>query len=172
MISVLTGWDLEEKYNFNNYIIKSIHTMVYEPPPVRVETETGAGTETVLNKCDRTPPALNLKCIFFTLLLSIGYWFLPERNKWVLLGLLYFPYIVLAYYDHFYRCDRNMGPTYLAMFYAPFKPRTSRQIVVFNNWCRDIKLRVYVIDILVLFLIIAGSKTFLKWEPIRKVLKP
>ena len=130
---------------------------------------SGNGNHTDTDICDRTPPALNLKCIVFTLLLSFGYWFLPERNKWVLLGLLYLPYIVLAYYDHFYRCDRNMGPTYLAMFYAPFKPRTSRQIVVYNNWCRDIKIRVWVIDLLVLLLILAGSQTFLRWKPTMKV---
>ena len=61
-------------------------------------------------------PVVNWKCIIFTMILAIGYWFLPKKNKWILLGLLYFPYLVLAWYDHYYKCERNMGPTYLAFF--------------------------------------------------------
>ena len=90
-------------------------------------------------ECYNVKPVVNWKCIWFTLALAGGYWFLPKKNKWILLALLYFPYIVLAFYDHHYDCKRNMGPTYLAMFYHWAKPQDSKQIKDYKNWCPDIK---------------------------------
>ena len=79
-------------------------------------------------------PVVNWKCVMFTIMLSVGYWFFPRRNKWVLLALLYFPYLVLAWYDHLYLCKRNMGPTYLSLFYWWGKPQDSVQIKQYKNF--------------------------------------
>jgi len=117
-------------------------------------------------ECDRTPPAVNWKCIWFTFALAGGYWFLPPKNKWVLLALLYFPYLVLAIYDHHYGCIRNnLSPTYLALFYSWAKPQDSQQIKVYKNWCPDIKNKVFIVDMVVLAIIVALAPAFLSWKP-------
>lgn len=96
-------------------------------------------------------PSLNLKCIVFSVILALFYWFAPKKNKWILLATLYFPYLIMAYYDHYYDCRRfPLRPTYLSLFYAPFKPKDSQQIKEFNNWCSKIKIRVLIVDIIVL----------------------
>jgi hypothetical protein len=115
--------------------------------------------------CDQAAPVANWKCIYFTLALSMGYWYLPPRNKWVLLALLYFPYIALAYYDHWYQCRRNMGPTYLALFYHWTKPQDSKQIQTYKNWCPNIKNKVLAIDGLILLTAAVLFPYFLKWKP-------
>lgn len=115
--------------------------------------------------CDTTQPVANWKCIWFTLALAGGYWYLPPKNKWVLLGLLYFPYIVLAWYDHWYQCQRNLGPTYLALFYWWAKPKDSDQIQKYKNWCPDIKNKVLKIDLVILALGVMILPWFLAWKP-------
>lgn len=114
---------------------------------------------------DRTPPAVNLKCIVFTILLASGYWFLPNRNKYVLAALSYFPYLALAWYDYIYECKHNFGPTYLARFYSWAKPQSSRQIQIYKNWATDIKRRVDLVDFLVFVTLIALLPLFISWEP-------
>jgi len=114
---------------------------------------------------DQTPPALNLKCIVFTYLLTLGYWYLPSRNKFVLLGLSYFPYLALAWYDYIYGCKHNFGPTYLAHFYSWAKPQSSRQIQIYKNWDPKIKNKVLFIDIAVLVAMISLLPLWLKWKP-------
>jgi len=116
-------------------------------------------------KCDDTPPAVNLKCIVFTLILSTFYWYLPPRNKWVLLCLLYFPYLALAWYDHLYGCARNMGPTYLALFYWWGKPQDSKQIQTYKNWCPKWKNRILIVDLVVLCILLLFVPFFLAWKP-------
>ena len=116
-------------------------------------------------QCIKSEPAVNWKCIIFTLILSGGYWFLPQRNKWILLSLLYFPYILLAYYDHWYQCKRNMGPTYLAMFYWWAKPKDSHQVEAYKNWCPDIKNRVFMIDLVILGIGVLLLRSFISWQP-------
>jgi hypothetical protein len=111
------------------------------------------------------PPTVNWKCIYFTLFLSAGYWYLPPRNKWILLALLYFPYILLAYYDHWYQCNRNMGPTYLALFYHWAKPQESDQIQRYKHWCPQIKNKVLVIDLILLLGMLFMFPYFLRWNP-------
>ncbi len=75
---------------------------------------------------DTQPFALNVKCIIFSLLLAGGYWFLPQKNILVLLALLYFPYLALAWYDYFYACQSGLlQPTVFPFgeyVYLPFKP--------------------------------------------------
>ena len=114
---------------------------------------------------DQTPPALNLKCIVFTQLLTLGYWYLPPRNKFVLLALSYFPYLALAWYDYIYACKHNFGPTYLAHFYEWAKPQNSRQIQIYKNWDPKIKNKVILIDLVVLIALLLLIPAFLKWNP-------
>ena len=72
------------------------------------------------------PFEFNLKCILFTLALAGGYWYLPHKNLWVLVFLLWFPYIALAWYDYMYNCRNKLGPTVVPFgryFWLPFKPQ-------------------------------------------------
>lgn len=74
---------------------------------------------------DDQPFSLNLKCVFATLVIAGGYWYLPAKNIRVLIALLYFPYLALAWYDHFYECKYQMDPTLFPFgrfVYLPFKP--------------------------------------------------
>lgn len=75
---------------------------------------------------DTQPFSLNLKCIIFSILLAGGYWFLPPKNIIVLLSLLYFPYLALAWYDYVYDCRLGLLQPTIFPFgeyvYLPFKP--------------------------------------------------
>ena len=119
----------------------------------------------IANGDDQAQPALNLKCIVFTFVLVLGYWYLPHRNKWVLLGLLYFPYLALAHYDHWYDCRRNMGPTYLANFYEWAKPQESRQVRQYRAWSPKMKARIAIVDAAVLMVVLLLAPAFLRWRP-------
>lgn len=71
------------------------------------------------------PFALNIKCIIFTLVLASGYWYLPHKNLYVLIFLLWFPYIALAWYDYSYDCKDKLKPTLVPFgryIWLPFKP--------------------------------------------------
>ncbi len=73
------------------------------------------------------PFALNIKCIVFTALLAGGYWYLPPKNLWVLVFLLWFPYVAMAWYDYSYECQRDkLKPTLVPFgryIWLPFKPK-------------------------------------------------
>lgn len=75
---------------------------------------------------DNQPFSLNPKCIVFTLLLAGGYWYLPPKKLWILVALLYFPYLALAWYDYVYDCRIGLlQPTVFPFgeyLYLPFKP--------------------------------------------------
>lgn len=75
---------------------------------------------------DGQPFALNIKCIIFSLLLAGGYWYLPKRRLWILVALLYFPYLALAWYDYYYKCQSGLlQPTVFPFgeyLYLPYKP--------------------------------------------------
>jgi hypothetical protein len=114
---------------------------------------------------DTTPPAINLKCIVGTALLASGYWYLPSRNKYVLLSLCYLPYLAIAWYDYIYGCIHNFGPTYLAHFYSWAKPQSSSQIKIYKNWDPAIKNKVILIDLLVLGFLIYLAPKFIAWKP-------
>lgn len=114
---------------------------------------------------DVTPPALNLKCVVITLVLASSYWYLPSRNKFVLIALAYFPYLALAWYDWMYACKHNFGPTYLAHFYSWAKPQGSRQIQIYKNWAPSIKRKVQAVDLLVGGALLALLPKFLDWKP-------
>lgn len=72
------------------------------------------------------PFSLNIKCIIFTAILAGGYWYLPQKNKLILLFLLWAPYIALAWYDYAYNCQTNkLEPTIIPFgryLWLPFKP--------------------------------------------------
>lgn len=72
------------------------------------------------------PFALNIKCVIFSLLLAGGYWYLPKRRIWILVALLYFPYLALAWYDYYYQCQSGLlQPTIFPFgeyLYLPYKP--------------------------------------------------
>lgn len=110
-------------------------------------------------------PALNLKCILMTLYLAAAYWFLPANNKYVLLGLLFFPYLWISYYDVFFDARRNMGPTYLANYYDWLKIQDSKQIKVWKNWSPKWKRRVLLVDFIILLALIPTLYFFMKWKP-------
>lgn len=67
----------------------------------------------------------NWKCVVLTAVIAGGYWWLPPRRLWVLLFLLWLPYVALAWYDYAYQCQFQMQPTILPFgryFFLPFKP--------------------------------------------------
>lgn len=71
------------------------------------------------------PFAFNVKCIVGTALIAGGYWFLPPRSLWVLLMLLWLPYVAMAWYDYMYDCRDKMQPTVFPFgryVFLPFKP--------------------------------------------------
>ncbi len=76
------------------------------------------------------PFALNIKCIIFTLAIAGGYWYLPHKNIYVLILLLWLPYIAMAWYDYHYDCKDKMQPTLIPFgrkIFLPFKPEGYKQ---------------------------------------------
>lgn len=71
------------------------------------------------------PFKFNIKCVLFTAVIAGGYWYLPHHSLFVLLFLLWFPYIAMAWYDYAYQCEPHLGPTLIPFgqyFWLPFKP--------------------------------------------------
>lgn len=71
------------------------------------------------------PFAFNIKCIVGTALIAGGYWLLPPKDLWVLLMLLWLPYVAMAWYDYMYDCRDKMQPTLFPggrYIFLPFKP--------------------------------------------------
>ena len=67
----------------------------------------------------------NWKCVVFTALMAGGYWFLPSKNRVILVLLLIVPYIGMAWYDEMYRCQVKLKPTLIPFgrtLFLPFKP--------------------------------------------------
>ena len=114
--------------------------------------------------CNNSPPTGNLKCILLTVFFAGGYWYLPPRNKWVLLAIVYFTYLALAWYDHRYDCPRQLGPSYLAHFYAFAKPTHSAQIKTYRHWCPETARRILVVDMVVLVILLALAPIFWRWQ--------
>lgn len=76
------------------------------------------------------PFKFNMKCVIFSALLAGGYWYLPHKSRFVLLFLLWFPYIALAWYDYAYACTPALGPTLVPFgqyMWLPFKPPAYKQ---------------------------------------------
>ena len=71
------------------------------------------------------PFHFNLKCIIFTIIIAGGYWYLPYHNIFILIFLLWLPYVSLAWYDYSYDCRDKMQPTIIPFgryIFLPFKP--------------------------------------------------
>ena len=81
------------------------------------------------------PFKFNIKCVVFTALLSGGYWYLPPKNLVVLILLLWFPYIALAWYDYAYKCSPALIPLG-QYFWLPFKPPSYKA-----EYAQDIQLQ-------------------------------
>ena len=67
----------------------------------------------------------NIKCVVLTAIIAGGYWWLPPKSVWVLVFLLWLPYVALAWYDYAYSCQFQMQPTLLPFgrwLFLPFKP--------------------------------------------------
>lgn len=71
------------------------------------------------------PFAFNIKCVIFTIIIAGGYWFLPHKNWFILIFLLWLPYVALAWYDYSYNCKDKIQPTAFPFgrwIFLPFKP--------------------------------------------------
>jgi hypothetical protein len=66
----------------------------------------------------------NPKCIAFSLVLMLAYWYLPKRNPFLLPLIFVVAYVAMAWYDHLYDCDMKMyGGKYGGILSAPWKPQ-------------------------------------------------
>ena len=108
-------------------------------------------------------PGVNMRCIVFTLALAGGYWYLPPRNKWVLLTLLYFPYLAMAWYDAHLNCDRQLGATFLHHFYAWGKG--DHYVESWQRLHPAWRSAVTLIDLALLALLFALAPRFARWQP-------
>lgn len=126
-------------------------------------TEQVAPTENKQLYCEA--PTHNVKCIVFTILMTLFYLVGANGRGGVLdnqafsiftykeLGFaltLYLPYLAMAYYDEWYSCKRTFGPTFLSLFYMFAKPSYSEQQRKYRAWCGKWKRVVFVVDLLVL----------------------
>lgn len=112
----------------------------------------------------RSHPSWNLKCIVFTLLLAAGYWLLPPRNKWILLALLYLPYIAMAWYDDHYQCSRDrFGATFLHHFYFYYKPADYK--AKYACLTPTSKRLILAVDLAIILVLLALAPRFLAWRP-------
>jgi|TARA_B110000261_G_C13029111_1_gene335489 hypothetical protein len=117
-------------------------------------------------KCYDGPITGNIKCIIISLALAALYWFLPSKNKYVLLTILYVTYLLIAYYDHFYDCRRGQfGPTFLKTYYDWAKPKTSKQSIIYSNMCPDKVRTIMIVDIAVFVCLLFAAPIFFRWTP-------
>jgi hypothetical protein len=117
-------------------------------------------------KCYDGPITGNAKCIVISLLLAGFYWYTPPKNKWVLLTILYVTYILIAYYDHYYECQKGeFGPTFLRSYYEWAKPKTSKQNIIYKNMCSNKEKLILYVDVAMFLLMLFIFPLFLKWKP-------
>ena len=116
-------------------------------------------------KCYAGPLTANAKCIVITTLAALAYWYLPKNNKWVLISIIYFTYLAIAWYDWLYEAKGSFGPTYLKHFYYMFKPHSSKQSILYKNLCKQHKSSILSVDIIIAILLILLIRPFLRWKP-------
>ena len=120
-------------------------------------------------KCYDGPITGNIKCIIISITLALFYWFAPHRNKYVLLFILYFTYLLIAYYDHYYDCGRGQfGPTFLRTYYEWAKPKNSKQSIIYSNLCPEKERLIMYVDIGVFISALIILPFFIKWKPNKK----
>lgn len=118
-------------------------------------------------KCYDGPITGNVKCIIISLVLAGLYWYLPYRNKYALLFILYTTYLVIAYYDYFYDCRRGQfGPTFLRTYYEWAKPGKSKQSIIYSNLCPENERIILIVDIAVFIAILFITPHFIRWKPL------
>lgn len=117
-----------------------------------------------MSDCYSGPIYTNIKCILISIGLALGYWFAPPKNKWVLLGILFFTYLAIAWYDE-YLCSKPLGPTYLKWYYDWGKPPKSFQSKAYDNLCPELERNILTVDIMVLIIILLLTPAFLRWDP-------
>jgi hypothetical protein len=117
-----------------------------------------------MDKCYEGPLTGNLKCVVISILLAAFYWFAPQKNKWVLLAILYITYLLIAWYDH-YLCERVLTPTYLRHFYDWAKPPGSMQSKLYKNLCPKAASKILKVDIIIAITAVLLLPSFLKWNP-------
>jgi hypothetical protein len=66
--------------------------------------------------------ALNTKCLIVSGVLGAGYWFLPQKNYYVLGGIVISSYVGLAWYDELYNCDERLKVGLLTPITSWVKP--------------------------------------------------
>lgn len=70
--------------------------------------------------------ALNPKCLAFSSVLVLAYWYLPcryDQNAYRSAAFIASAgYIGLAWYDHYYDCSNKMKPGAISVFSKHFKP--------------------------------------------------
>jgi len=116
-------------------------------------------------KCYDGNLTANAKCIVITVFAAMAYWFLPKHNKFILLAIIYLTYLFIAWYDWIYDAKGSFGPTYLKHFYSVFKPRSSKQNILYKNLCPRHKASILRVDIIVGILLILLIRPFLRWKP-------
>jgi len=116
------------------------------------------------SQCYDGPITGNAKCIVISFILAAGYWYAPPRNKWVLLSILYFTYLAIAWYDQ-YLCHRVLTPSYLRHFYEWAKPRESMQTQQYKNLCPDSARKILIVDVIIFIVLLWSFPLFLKWTP-------
>ena len=134
----------------------------------KLENITKQDLENIKNKkkCYDGPITGNVKCIIISVFLALFYWYIPPKNKYVLLGILYITYILIAYYDFFYDCRKGeFGPTFLKTYYEWSKPKNSKQSIIYSNLCSNKKNLIMIVDIIVFILLIIFTPIFLRWKP-------
>lgn len=114
--------------------------------------------------CYDGPLTGNIKCVIISLLFAIMYWFFPSKNKWVLVGILYFTYLGIAWYDA-YLCQRTLTPSYLRHFYDWAKPRNTLQHEQYKNLCPSAARKILIVDMIIALVLILLFPTFLAWRP-------
>lgn len=104
------------------------------------------------------PFEFNIKCIIFTALLAGGYWYLPPKKLWILVFLLWFPYIAMAWYDYSYDCRFKIKYTPIPFgrwLFLPFKPQGYKE--EFKNLSTEQMNIVRSVDHVVGWTIVAGA---------------
>ena len=72
------------------------------------------------------PFHINPKCVWFSLLVMLYYWYATEEpNTWLLPVLAAVAYVALAWYDYMYNCDDQLVPGKLLDFTGIFKPEAT-----------------------------------------------
>jgi hypothetical protein len=105
--------------------------------------------------CDSELSGRILRPLVAGILMVLLLKFLPPRNKIILLGVLYFPYLIMAIYDYHFNCIRNqLGPTFLALFYSWAKPAYSTQIETYKKWHPHWKDMIRKVDTMVLVILL------------------